>query len=110
MPCRLTRTLSFEDGALRIDYRLANEGDRPAPYLWCAHPLVAIEPGMTLGIPAGTPMRVAGIVGGTEGLSGFEWPHAARISGPFRDSGYTAAAGFRPFAIKMYHRVTRWTR
>ncbi|MBK9797289.1 MAG: hypothetical protein IPP58_12490 [Holophagaceae bacterium] len=41
-----------EDGAFVFDYALTNEGDQPEPYLWSFHPLMALEPGDRLELPA----------------------------------------------------------
>ncbi|MBK7293414.1 MAG: hypothetical protein IPI84_06460 [Holophagaceae bacterium] len=41
-----------EGGAFVFDYALTNEGDGPEPYLWSLHPLLALEPGDRLDLPA----------------------------------------------------------
>lgn len=99
--CRFTRWLHLEGETLRVDYQLENLGTESIPYLWCAHPLIAIEAGMSLELPAGTPMRVDGGVG-VAGGTAFAWPHAPglppldripdpRVDGPFAAKLFTAA-------------------
>src|SRR5690606_33323212 len=58
-PCRFTRRLALQDCALNLDYTLENTGRESIPYLWCAHPLFAIEAGMTIGLPRDTPVKLA---------------------------------------------------
>lgn len=55
LPYSLTRTITLHEGAarLRIDYAAATDGNSPLHFIWCAHPLLAIEPGMRLRFPDG---------------------------------------------------------
>lgn len=48
---RFTRKLALEDDRLRICYRLESLATEPIPYLWAAHPLIALEDGMLLELP-----------------------------------------------------------
>jgi galactose mutarotase-like enzyme len=50
-PFHFNRTLSLQAGVLRMDYALHNQGDRPEPWLWAWHPLMAFEPGDQLSLP-----------------------------------------------------------
>lgn len=99
-PVMFERTLTLEGVQLRADYRMTNLGDKPVPYLWCAHPLVALEPGMTIELLAGTPMRIDGGVGVLAGAQ-FVWPqppglpNLSRVPDP-------ATPGFAPFAAKLF--------
>lgn len=99
-PVRFERTLTLEGAQVRAEYRMTNLGGKPVPYLWCAHPLVALEPGMTIDLPTGGATRIDGGVGVTAGAS-FAWPQAPglprldRVPDP-------AAPGFRPFAAKLF--------
>lgn len=95
-PCRFTRFLELDGETLRVSYRLENLGREPLPWLWCAHPLIAIEPGMRVSLPAGTPMRTSGGVGIEPGIS-FAWPRAPGL--PVLDTLPEASAGF---AVKMF--------
>lgn len=52
-PFAFRRTIRVgEAGAFVFDYALTNEGDGPEPYLWSLHPLLALEPGDRLDLPA----------------------------------------------------------
>lgn len=55
LPYSLTRTITLREGAarLRIDYEASTAGNAPLHFIWCAHPLLAIEPGMRLRFPDG---------------------------------------------------------
>ena len=99
-PVRFTRTLTLEGNRLQADYRMENQGEKSVPYLWCAHPLIALEPGMRIELPQGTTMRIDGGVGVAAGTS-FAWPHAPGLPALDRvpDPGQ---AGFAPFAGKMF--------
>ncbi len=45
-PFRFTRTLSVAESGIDLFYELTSEGQVPMPWLWCAHPLFRLEPGM----------------------------------------------------------------
>lgn len=51
MRTRFTRRLRLKDSGLTIDYQLDSLGDQAHPYLWAAHPLIALEDGMILELP-----------------------------------------------------------
>lgn len=57
-PYRLEKRLTLELGTLRIDYRLDNHSTFPLRYLWSAHPLFAVRPGMRVLLPDGVRVRV----------------------------------------------------
>ena len=59
-PLRFTRTIALADSGLRLDYRVSNPTPFDFPFLWCAHPLLAIEPGMELLLPEGTELQAYG--------------------------------------------------
>lgn len=61
---------------LDIDYEVTNRSDSPFAYLWCAHPLLAIESGMHIELPAGSPVRR---YGGGPTPERFAWPQAADL-------------------------------
>lgn len=106
-PVMFERTLTLEGAQLQADYRMTNLGNKPVPYLWCAHPLVALEPGMTIELPAGTPMRIDGGVNVPVGKD-FSWPFSASLSRHMPDGGPLSripnpkADGFLPFAAKLF--------
>jgi galactose mutarotase-like enzyme len=53
-PYLFSRTLRLHHGeaALELRYRVVNAGDEPLEYIWSAHPLFALEPGMRLKFPS----------------------------------------------------------
>ncbi len=55
LPYSFERTLTLSAGAarLRCDYLATNLAAAPMPVIWSAHPLLAIEPGMAVRLPAG---------------------------------------------------------
>lgn len=48
---RRTLRLLQDEAALELHYRVLNTGDVPFEYIWSAHPLFALEPGMRLKFP-----------------------------------------------------------
>lgn len=44
-------TLAAGSATVRADYRVTNTTDAALQFIWCAHPLLAIEPGMRLLLP-----------------------------------------------------------
>ena len=55
VPCQFRRSIRLFAAGARLDlcYELENHGGRDLPYLWAAHPLIPIEPGMRLELPPG---------------------------------------------------------
>ena len=53
LPYTFTRTIMATRGSarLRFEYTVANNADAPLDFIWSAHPLIAIEPGMRLSLP-----------------------------------------------------------
>lgn len=54
------RALQLPRGAARLElaYEVENLSARELPFVWCLHPLFAIEPGMQIELPGATPIRV----------------------------------------------------
>ncbi|PYT77521.1 MAG: hypothetical protein DMG40_23270 [Acidobacteria bacterium] len=52
LPYRLTKTVRLESQDVVIDYELVNESDSEIKFLWSAHPLLAVEPGSKIVLPA----------------------------------------------------------
>jgi hypothetical protein len=77
-PFRFARTLVLSDGftPLEIEYELTNRSELPMPYIWAAHPLLAIEPGDMIRLPHGTWMRPSTCVGLAIVDAPFRWPFA----------------------------------
>ena len=88
---------------LVVDYALTNRSDAPLPYLWAAHPLIAMAPGMALVLPAGTRCRVATAVGLPidSGDKEFAWPIVRLTSGETVDVSCAPGHDF-PFAAKIF--------
>ena len=55
-------TVIENSACLRIDYEAENRSDQPIHYVWCIHPLLAIQPGMELYLPASARFHVAGTI------------------------------------------------
>jgi hypothetical protein len=55
---RLRRGLELAGARVVLDYQLENLSARELAFVWCLHPLLAIEPGMTIELPEATPIRV----------------------------------------------------
>jgi hypothetical protein len=75
-PYVLRRTISLDGPAVIAEYELEVRGDRPLPFLWSMHALIALDPGATLLVePAGTARLThhagLGIAAGTASLN---WP------------------------------------
>ena len=58
-PYTFIRTLMLHahEPVLDLTYQVTNRSDTPLAYLWCAHPLLAITPGMAIELPTGSPVR-----------------------------------------------------
>jgi hypothetical protein len=69
---------------LRLDYKVTNTGDSPAPWSWAAHPLFTAEAGDRIVLPASiTTLRLEGSGGGRLGKQGdsVAWPIATLVDG-----------------------------
>lgn len=64
LPYTFTRmiTMSENSSRLRVDYEVENKSDQLINYVWCIHPLLAIEPGMELHLPQSARFYVAGSI------------------------------------------------
>ena len=53
LPCTFERTIGLTAGSatIRLDYTVTNTGRAPIQWIWSAHPLLALEPGMRLELP-----------------------------------------------------------
>lgn len=59
LPYEFQRSIRLSPGApvVRLEYSIRNLSDEDLVYIWSAHPLLAIEPGMQVLLPPGTVMR-----------------------------------------------------
>ena len=62
LPYTFTRaiTLNHDSSVIHSDYQASNTSDQPVHFVWCIHPLLAIEPGMELQLPSSARFNVAG--------------------------------------------------
>jgi galactose mutarotase-like enzyme len=105
LPFRFQRTLSLASGTgpLTASYELTNRTDRPLPYIWAAHPLLAIEPGDTIHLPRGARVSSTGQIGiefAPHELP-FAWPNVVLKSGALLDLSKVPAPTDR-FAVKLF--------
>lgn len=64
LPYTFTRgiTLKENSSTFHVDYEVENKSDLPINYVWCIHPLLAIEPGMELLLPPSAHFNVGGAI------------------------------------------------
>ena len=55
-------TLNENSSIVHVDYEVVNNADQPIAYVWCIHPLLAIEPGMELRLPSSAHFNVGGSI------------------------------------------------
>ena len=62
LPYTFTRNITIleKSARLRVDYEVKNKSDQPINYVWCIHPLLAIEPGMELRLPESARFNIGG--------------------------------------------------
>ena len=75
---------------LRLDYKVTNTGNHPAPWSWCAHPLFASEAGDRIVLPDSVrELRLAGSGGARLGPADtrVSWPMAKLANGKTADLG-----------------------
>jgi galactose mutarotase-like enzyme len=103
MPYTLARTVRVhDDGAVQMDYALANVGDAPIPFLWSSHPLLPLTADTRLDLPARARVRVWAQHGVDLGGERAEhrWP-TVRADG--RDVDFSAPGALRPgWACKLF--------
>ena len=99
--CVFKRNILLDSDRLTMDYELRNHEAVAVPSIWCAHPLLALEPGMRIELPHGTRMLVAGGVAVPEAGSEFLWPNLPGLP-PLDVIPDIHAADFQPLAIKMF--------
>ncbi len=97
-PMRFERRISLRDGRLRIDYQASNPTDHPFPFIWSAHPLLALEEGMRIDLPVGHGMEVYGSDRLGDRHTPVIWPHASGLDlSRVANRGYSAKlAGSAP--------------
>jgi galactose mutarotase-like enzyme len=70
-------------GSLRLSYALVNRAPFPFKFIWSAHPLFALRPGMRIYLPSGVRVRVDWSKDERLGISLHEhaWPHTTDSHG-----------------------------
>lgn len=104
LPFQFTRSLSLAsgDGPLTLSYQVENLGKETLPYLWAAHPLIAIRPGDVIRLPQGTTMSTTYNVGlKTTIETDFNWPILPLSGGRTLDLSQVPSSTAR-FAIKVF--------
>ena len=64
LPYTFTRVITLKENSsiVHADYKVINNADQPIDYVWCIHPLLAIEPGMELFLPSSVRFNVGGSI------------------------------------------------
>ena len=88
LPLRFTRELRVEGARLTIRYTLESLADHDVPWLWAAHPLFALKPGMEISGFRGVDFLTADALG-----------NAAGFDGTIPDF---SSPEFEPFACKLF--------
>jgi galactose mutarotase-like enzyme len=105
---RRVAILDAERPRLTLEYSLENTGSLPWPWAWCAHPLIAVEPGMRIEIPTGQEFRVADSkqLNLSQTDSEFAWPRLPLGDGGELDLAASFDSGAEPdrFAAKLFVR------
>jgi galactose mutarotase-like enzyme len=74
----LTRSIRVNGAGARFTYTIANASPQPVPYLWAFHPLLAVEAGDRVELPACIRQLRAGAVQGYPEAGGvWNWPEPA---------------------------------
>jgi hypothetical protein len=96
-------TLAADAGRLTCDYTAENRASFPAPYIWAAHPLIAIRPGDIWSLPEGTRMQLGLALDINAALTDteFRWPYLPLISGENVDLRVVPRA-VAAYALKLF--------
>jgi galactose mutarotase-like enzyme len=105
LPFRFERTLTMANGlaALKAIYSVTNKSTMPMPFIWAAHPLLAIEPGDSFCMPEGTRLSSTGNVGLklATNVTKFAWPILPLESGESLDLSRAPESTSR-YAVKLF--------
>jgi galactose mutarotase-like enzyme len=55
-------TLTANSSLIHVNYEVTNKSDEPIHYVWCIHPLLAIEPDMELHLPTSARFNIGGSI------------------------------------------------
>ena len=82
LPFTFERSITLTDGSAVVlfEYRVTNNGEAPLQFIWSAHPLLNIEPGMRLLVPTGARFNRETTIpaGGLAPSSGLHFPLGVR--------------------------------
>jgi galactose mutarotase-like enzyme len=85
VPCAFSRTLILREGAAQLEmrYEVHNHGSDQVAFIWSAHPLLRIEPGMALEFPTSARFNVYSATARTNlpQRHGLHWPMPVRRDG-----------------------------
>lgn len=70
LPFRFERSVVLNGPEVCCEYRLIHQGGAGFPWLWCAHPLIPLSPGLTLEIEPSVRFRVAYAQGAAKRFEG----------------------------------------
>jgi galactose mutarotase-like enzyme len=104
LPFRFERTLTLGPGLgwLTASYSLVNRSTEPLPFIWAAHPLLAIEPGDLIRLPVGTHISATASVGLKLAANpNALWPRVPLASGESLDVSRMPESS-ESFAIKLF--------
>lgn len=85
LPYLLRRKIRLTDSALELEYEITNIGTQPFKYLWSAHPLLSVESGAEIVLPADISEVLVDYSAGNRLAVGKSntWPHASATDGNF---------------------------
>ncbi|MBS1726187.1 MAG: hypothetical protein JST51_05650 [Armatimonadetes bacterium] len=72
---RFSRSISLDDDGFSLTYHIENRSHQDLPFLWCAHPLFAIEPGMTIHLPGASKGKLTYATERHADGTEFVWPN-----------------------------------
>lgn len=105
LPFRFERTLTLAVGLapLVASYSVTNKSAMPMPFIWAAHPLLAIEPGDSFHMTEGTRISSTGNIGLElpANVTEFAWPMLSLASGDSLNLSRAPETSAR-FAIKLF--------
>ncbi len=106
LPFVFEREWSLDGSRLNLAYRIQNQGNEMIPYMWCAHPIFAIESGMRLSFGTGGNFKVAASLGDTPLNAGdsFDWPGPKGAGRSLETVPDPRDERFSPFALKLFSR------
>jgi len=101
---RRSIVMDTEHPRLDFEYRLTNTGSTPWPWLWCAHPLLAVETGMFINFQEGQEIRLDQRSGDCKGEQA--WPTLVTSNGEHLDIAGLFQETSRPetFCAKLFIR------